>query len=129
MKIIFKINITEEYKLMYSLISQENQEIIQQEEIIPCILFNRNTIQLFQESSKTIHFIQKWIENPENFNTYSIEFQNKSYNLLPEVLFSIVVNEIKKKVEKDYIITQTEIYLPSDNSEALQRIKNSIAST
>ena len=29
MKIIFKIEISKEYKLIYSLISQENQEIIQ----------------------------------------------------------------------------------------------------
>ena len=123
MKIICKINISEEYKLIYSLISQENQEIIQQEEVTPCILFNKNTIELFQESTKTIHFVDSWIEKPEEYSTYSLEFQNKSYELLPEVLFGIIINEIKKKVERDHIIEQTEIQLPSDNSKLMQRIK------
>ena len=128
MKIIFKIEITREYKLIYSLISKENQEIIQQEEVTPCILFKKNTIELFQESDKAIHFMQPWLDNPDNFNTYGIEFQNKSYELLPEVVFAIIINEMKKKVEKEYIIEQTEIQLPSDNSKALQRIKISLDS-
>ena len=123
MQKIFKIEIKQNYKLVYSLISTENQEIIQQEEVTPCILFNKNTIELFQESDNSIHFLQKWAENPENYNMYGIEFQKKSYELLPEVLFAIVINEIKKKVERDHIIEQTEIYLPSDNSKLMQRIK------
>ena len=128
MKIKFKIENTQKYKLNYSLISTENQEIIQQEEVRPCILFNKNTIELFQESDKAIHFMQPWLDNPENFNTYSIDFQNKTYNLLPEVLFGIVIDEIKKKVEREFIIEQTEIQIPSDNSKALERMKISLDS-
>ena len=126
MNIIFNIEISKEYKLIYSLISKENQEILQQEEVIPCITFNKNTIDLFQESDNAIHFLQTWFEHPDDYLTYSVQFQNKLYNLLPEVLFGIVVNEIKKKVEREYIIEKTEIYLPSDNPKALHRIKISL---
>ena len=44
MKIVFKINIFSNYNLNYCVISQENQETIPQEEVIPCITRNRNTI-------------------------------------------------------------------------------------
>ena len=98
MNAILKIKITDNFKLLYSIISKANQEIIHQEEIIPCILFKSNSIEIGVEDEQTIHFMQKWIEEPDDYKTYSIEFIKNSYDLLPEVLFSIVVNEIRKKV-------------------------------
>ena len=81
MKIKFQIKITKDFKLQYSIINKENKETILTKEINPTIKFNRNTIDISTEDQNSIHFIQKWIENPEDFNTYSIEFQNKtSYN-------------------------------------------------
>ena len=59
MEVKFKMEISKEFKLQCSLVKTgEHQEIIQQEEVIPCILFNKNTIELFQESDNTIHFTQ-----------------------------------------------------------------------
>ena len=126
MQKIFKIEIKQNYNLVYSLISRENQEIIQQEEVTPCILFNKNTIELFQESDNSIHFLQKWAENPENFNTYGIEFQNKSYELLPEVLFAIVINEIKKKYKDSRWGDIPHSHSSSGNDYTIKGNKNNI---
>ena len=125
MEVIFKIIITKEYKLICSIVDKENKIIIIQEEVIPCIKFNYNTIDFCEncEDENTIYFFKNWFEKPDDYSTYSIEYQNKTFDLLPEVLFSLIVNEFKKKIEKDYIIENTFIELPIDNSKLLQRIK------
>ena len=125
MKIKFKIKITEEYNLNISIINQQEIELFI-EDVIPCISFNENTIKICEEYKQAIHFIQKWFENPEEYVTYPILFQNKNFDLLPEVLFAIIINDFKKKIEKEYIIENTEIELPTDNSTILQRIKISL---
>ena len=61
MNIIFKITITKNYKLTVSIIQEGKEEIIHQE-VSPCITFNTNTIELFQENDNYIHFVQNWIE-------------------------------------------------------------------
>ena len=44
MEVIFKIQITENYKLFYTVVSVEKQVVLIQEEVTPCITFNTNTI-------------------------------------------------------------------------------------
>ena len=56
---------------------------------------------VFEDGENVIHLVQLWMDNSDDYSTYSIQFQNKSYKLLPEVLFALVVNEIKKKIERD----------------------------
>ena len=127
MKIIFKITITKNYKLTISIIQEGKEEIIQQE-VSPCITFNTNTIDLFQENDRAIYFLQSWIEKPDDYRSYSIQFQNKSYELLPEVLFAIVIDEIKKKVEKEFIVDETLVEIPSRDYVVIERIKTSLES-
>ena len=111
MKVIIKIN--SEYKLNCSIVDKEGNERIIQDDINPCLIFNLNTID----------FIKQWIEKPEEFKTYTVEYQNKSYELLPEVLFAIIIYDYKKKIEKEYIIENTEIQIPNNNSKIMGRIK------
>ena len=76
MKVTIKINISKDFKLTLSLIDQQHQEIIIQQEVNSTILFNTNTISFFDENNQnSINFIQKWIENPDDFSTYKIQFQ------------------------------------------------------
>ena len=110
---MFKIQITKEYQLHCSFINEQNEEIkvINSEFITPSIRFYTNTISLFKEEKEnTIHFIQQWLEQPEEYQTYSIQFQNKNYELLPEIFFSIIIHELKKKIEKQFIIKDTLIH-------------------
>ena len=122
MNVTIKITITKEYKLIIQIDSKETKE----EEINPCISFNGNFIEIGRENEKTIHFIKEWIENPEEYKMYSVLFQGKEYSLLAEELFAIIISEYKKRLEKEYIIENTILEIPTDNKKALQRIKISL---
>ena len=124
MKANFKIIVTKNFNLICS-VCKEGKEIIN-EEVIPSITFNSNTIEIGQNDDKFIDFMKNWLENPSVYSTYQILFQGKEYHLLPEVFFAIIINEFKKKVEKHYIIENTVIELPTENSKTLQRIKISL---
>ena len=128
MHTIFKIQISKQFTLKCSLINEEEKEIIIKE-IIPSIKFNTNTIDLQEkESENVISFMKQWIENPDDYSTYSIEYQDETYNLLPEVLFAIIVDEIKKEVEKEYIIDETILISPTRDYFILERLKISLES-
>ena len=56
-----------------------------------------NFVLIDEQNEKAIHFIKEWIEKPEEYKMYSVLFQGKEYQLLPEVLFAIIMNEFKQK--------------------------------
>ena len=127
MKVIFKIIITKEFKLTCSYKNKTNGNFTSVvSDVIPSILFNVNTIDICVEKEQAIHFLQQWFENPADYFTYSIHFQNKSYELLPEVLFAIIIYDYKKKVERNYIIETAEIQIPMNIPKIIQRIKISL---
>ena len=116
---IVKIIITNNYKLNCLLIdSIDNQNII---EIIKDYSL---TISLFNQNS--IEFIQQWIESPEDYSTYTVELKYKEYQLLPEVFFALIISEIKNKIEREYIIENTILEIPSTNKEIIKRMKISL---
>ena len=125
MKVIFKITITKEYKLQLTIRYQEGKERIIVE-TTPSITFNRNSIDICEEKENTLHFFKNWLQQPDDYSTYLIEFQNKTYNLLPEVFFSLIINEFRKKVEKEFIIENTEIQIEIGNLRVMERIRVSL---
>ena len=118
MNITLKIIITKDYKLLIQIDSKYTKE-----EINLCICFNSNFIEIGKENENSIHFIQEWLTNPEEYKIYSVQYQRKDYELLPEVFFAIIINEFKQKIEKEYIIENTVIEIPTENKKVLQRIK------
>ena len=116
------------YKLICSFIeSDESKQIIQlkekQEEYIPCISFRNNDIIICDETIDSIHFIKELLDHPEEYKLYSIRYNDKEYQVIGEVLFALIIQEFKFIVEKQFILTETEITLPMDNKKSLQRIK------
>ena len=69
-KVTVKIEITPEYRLKISTINKHEEKVIV--ETIPSITFNTNTIDICKENDNAIHFIKQWLENPDNYSTYSI---------------------------------------------------------
>ena len=131
MKVTLKIRITKQYKLqikiVYSKIKEKFVSLSEDnEEIDPCICFNGNFITIGKENDKTIHFIKQWIENPNEFPLYSVMFQGKEYQLLAEVLFAIIINEFKQRIEREYIFQKTIVEIPSKIKTIKQRIKISL---
>ena len=125
MKVTFKITITKEYTLQITIRDQEGKERIIVE-TTPTITFNRNSIDICEEKENTLYFFKKWLQHPDDYSTYLIEFQNKTYNLLPEVFFSLIINEFRKKVEKEFIIENTEIQIEIGNLRVMERIRVSL---
>ena len=87
-----KIKITETYLLQCFLVDQDNNSTIialhdNQQEYIPCVQISQDVIHVCEESEKSIHFIKEWIENPDDYKYYTINFQKKQYNIISEVLF------------------------------------------
>ena len=131
----FKIIITKNYKLQCSTIDSNNTETninIQNnktKEYLPSISFGNLFISICQdENDKTIEFIQKWIENPEDYTEQQIKFQNKEFKLLPEVLFAIIISEFKNTIEKKFLINDTIVEIPSRDSLLSERIRISLQS-
>ena len=130
MFVTFKIIFTKEYLLQIRIIDSSNEETIiklsDDEYYNPTINFDDNFISINKQNNNSIHFIKQWFDNPFKYQTYNVEFQFKQYELLPEVLFALFINEFKQKVEKDYIIQNTFLESPFQNNLLLQRIKISL---
>ena len=86
------------------------------------IEFDMNEIIINQQSENTIEFMKEWIENPEDYKYYSINYQNKEYNIISEVLFALYMNQYKKKIEKEYIIEKTIVEAPTNNDLFINRL-------
>ena len=90
------------------------------------ISFTMNQIIIGEENENTIYFMNDLLDHQEEFIYYTIEYQEKEYSLIGEVLFSIIINEFKKIIEKKYIISKTEIIVPSMNNLFINRIKTAL---
>ena len=132
-KSTLKIIITQDYKLQVKHILSKNNETFvylpnnhQEVSYDPCILFNGNSISICQNNIQSIHFLQQWLDNPDEYTFYTVQFQNKEYKLLAEVLFALIISEFKQIIEKEYIIENTILELSTKNKKAIQRIKISL---
>ena len=104
-----KIQITQNYQLnLYQINQQEEQTPIE---------FSLN---------ESIDFIKNWLEKPEDYSLLNYQFQNTNYQVLPEVIFALIIYDIKKLIERNYIIENTIVELPTENKQILQRIKISL---
>ena len=134
MKSTFKLILTKDYQLQCLVIDPNNQETIihlsnnDGDQYIPCICITNNHFSVCQNNEQSTHFIKEWFDTPNEFKTYHFTFQEKEYNILPEVLFSLIINEFKKKAEKQFIIDEIVVEIPSDSNKLYQRIKTSLES-
>ena len=129
-----KIKITEDETITISTISNGKEIPIklneEDQEEYPCsISFENDKILICQENDlNSIKFINDIINNPEKFKEYSIQYQQQEYIVIAEVLLALIVNEFKKKIEKEYIIEETQIMIPTDNFRSIHRIKTALKS-
>ena len=66
------------------------------------IQFDNNEIIICDEGLENAHWFEDLLENPTNVKRYSIEYQEKSYELLPESLLTLIIYHFKKEM-KDVI--------------------------
>ena len=111
---VLRIEITKTNKIKcYLGDGKQQKRVIQfknQEEINPCIQFQRKRIIVCENNSNAIHFMNNWINNPIEMNQlYTIEYNGNTYSLLPEMLFGLVMYQIKQQINEKYIIVSSII--------------------
>ena len=89
------------------------------DEYIPCITFSMNKVIIGEEKENAIHYMKDWIENPSEFKEYKISYKEKEYSVISEVLFALMINEIKKKVQRKVRLIQTRVYVPTSQRNSL----------
>ena len=101
------ISINKDNKIKY--IIKNNDNIIQEQtEYLPIsISFDMNEIIIHQQKENSIDFINDFVNNPNEFKEYSISYQGKEYEVIAEVLLSLILHQYKNQIEKKYIIKNT----------------------
>lgn len=98
-------------------------------EYIPItISFDVNEILIGQQTDTTIDFFKDWANQPEEYKEYRFTYQNKEYIAIAEVLFSLLINEYKKKVERLYVIDETTVQIDITNAYLHNRMVISLKS-
>ena len=115
-------------KIKYSIRTLDNKEWVKQEYSPISIAFDMNEIIIEKESEKSIYFMNDWIQQSEEFKEYQINYQNKEYKVIVEVLFALYANKYKRKIDKQFIIEETIVQFEShqENKLLLNRIKVSL---
>ena len=113
-KLKFVLNTSNE--LMYFL----DDEI--QNKIKCCISFDVNEIIIGEEDEKTIHFIEDLFLYPDDYKEYEFLYQNTNYSVIAEVLFALIIKQIKKKYEKQFILKPIEFEMEKHNEKVFERI-------
>ena len=120
-KIVLTITFTQNNKLQISYTNTLKEEkIIQfdhnkQEEYPVTISFDNNKITVCEENENSIHFIDDLMQQPENYKMYNIEFQGKSYSVIAEVLFALIINSFAEEVEKEHDIENEKLNISTEN--------------
>jgi hypothetical protein len=127
------ISINQENKIKISILNDQNQEKIiklnkHDPDYIPLsISFNMNEIIIGNEEiENSINFFTDLIHQPEEYKEYKITYQNKEYSVISEVLFALVIDQFKKRIEKEFIIDKTKLIIETENKLLINRIKVSL---
>ena len=112
-----KIIISKELKLKCVLANDETSEVIRfkdnRDEYKPSISINGNKMLFCEDEHKPIYFMEDWYSETNQYRRYPLNYLGKEYSVSIPVLFALIVNEFKKKVEKKNIIScvHSQFYL------------------
>ena len=89
------------------------------------IQFDNNEIKICDEGLENAHWFEDLLENPTNVKRYSIEYQGKSFELLPESLLTLIIHHFKKQLPG--VINQFQLITSQDKDQEIsERIKSSL---
>ena len=114
------IKISSTYKLQCCFVEKDSKETVihlhnktQEEYLLSSSLRDKNS---------SIEFAEDLFTKPQDFKLYEIELYGTKYTVIAEVLFSLIINEFKEQIEKEYIIENTIVQLPFNNLKVNSRI-------
>ena len=79
------------------------------------IQFDNNEIIICDEGLENACWFEDLLENPHDFKKYPIEYQGKCYELLPEILLTLIIYHFKKEMKG--IIDEFELIIENDEDE------------
>ena len=89
------------------------------------IQFDNNEIIVCDETKENDIWLKELLENPTDFKHYTINYQEKKYEVLAETLLTIIIYKFKKEMKE--VINQFELIIPDDREkEIAERIKSSL---
>ena len=89
------------------------------------IQFDNNEIRVCNETKENNEWFIEFLNNAQDFKRYSIEYQDKKYEVLAETLLTIIIYKFKKEMKE--VINQFELIVDNDSDkEIIQRIKSSL---
>ena len=78
----------------------------------------------FTHQNNDIHFINDLINNPFDYKLYTINYEEKEYQVIAEVLLSSLFDDFIKKIKKEFIINKLIIKLPNEENQKENETKN-----
>ena len=89
------------------------------------IQFDNNEIKVCDETKENADWFIEFLDDASVFKKYTIVYQDKKYELLPESLLTLIIFKLKNQLSG--IINEIEINIPEDSDqEIIQRIKSSL---
>ena len=89
------------------------------------IQFDNNEIISCDDKKENADWFKDLLDSAEDLKRYSIEYQNKKYEVLAETLLTLIVYKFKKQMKE--VINQFELIIENDkNQEIAERIKSSL---
>ena len=113
LKILFTKEMTEYIKLELA-ISKEGLKINGINYKVN-IQFDNNEIIICDEGLGNSNWFLELLSNPHDFKKYSIEYQGKCFELLPETLLTLIIYRLKK--EMNGIIDDFQLIVENDKDE------------
>ena len=89
------------------------------------IQFDNNEIVICDNEKENGEWFKELLDNPTDFKRYSIEYQDKKYEVLAETLLTLIIFKLKNKLSG--VMNQFELITPTDlDKEIAERIKSSL---
>ena len=132
MSVTFTILITPTYTLHCTISTPETTTPLKltpdhPDDFHPTVDFTPNHIRIPPTPTSTsLTFLQAFIEHPDDFTPYTVTYHGKTHSVLPEILFAIIINEYKTKIEKCHVIDATVVQTPSRDSFLADRLRVSL---
>ena len=89
------------------------------------IQFDNNEIIVCDETKENADWFIEFLDNAQDLKGYSIEYQEKKYEVLAETLLTLIIYKLKKEMKG--VINQFQLIIENDkDKEIAERIKSSL---